>query len=82
MYKVIHMFRDLADNCHIYQPGDNFPRAGLDVSAQRLQELASGDNLRGKPLIQPVQADDDKGMEIPAEEQKPAAKPRRSRKKG
>lgn len=86
MYSVIHMFRDLADNGHIYQPGDNFPRAGIEVSAERLLQLSTCNNLRGKPLIRPsetpVQAAEEKGNEIHAEAVKPAKRAVRSRKKG
>ena len=73
MYKVIHMFRDLADNGNIYQPGDEFPRAGLDVSDERLIQLSSCDNARGKPLIQAVEAP------VHAEEAEEKPKPTRKR---
>lgn len=51
MYKVIHMFRDIADGDHIYCPGDTFPRDGIEVTETRLTELSTDDNRRGKPLI-------------------------------
>ena len=85
MYKVVTMFRDLTDDNHLYQPGDNFPRAGLSVSTERLEQLASSDNARGKPLIKPVgapvKAKEAKTRETDTEAKKPAQKPRRSRKK-
>ena len=56
MYTVIHMFRDKADGGRIYCPGDNYPRAGVEVSAERLMQLSSCDNARGKPLIKPITA--------------------------
>lgn len=51
MYRVIEAFADCADNLHIYQPGDSFPRAGLSVSEKRLKELAGNGNRIGKPVI-------------------------------
>lgn len=51
MYTVIHMFRDKADGGRIYCPGDDYPRAGLEVSTERLMQLSTCDNARGKPLI-------------------------------
>lgn len=54
MYKVVELFTDLQDNDYLYQPGDEFPRAGLLVSGERLAELASMDNRRGIVLIQKV----------------------------
>lgn len=54
MYRVVVGFRDLQDSNHVYQPGDEFPRAGLQVSAERLQELASDRNRRKTPLIKEV----------------------------
>lgn len=54
MYKVIVRFCDLQDGNHVYQPGDEYPRAGLQVEAERLQELASDRNRRKTPLIKEV----------------------------
>lgn len=62
MYKVIKFFTDLQDNRHPYNEGDVFPRKGLEVSEERLAELAGSDNLRKEPLIALV------------EEKKPAKK--------
>lgn len=64
MYKVIQMFTDLQDNSHRYEVGDAYPRAGLKVSEERLNELASASNKRGVPLIE----------EIPEEPKKKATK--------
>ena len=49
--KVISIFRDLQDNGHIYRPGDKFPRDGVSVSDERIMELSTANNARGKPLI-------------------------------
>lgn len=54
MYKVIHYFTDLQDDNHEYNVGDTFPRIGLEVSDNRIQELAGSDNKQYKPLIEEV----------------------------
>ena len=54
MYKVIKHFTDLQDNNHPYEVGHPYPRKGLEVSAERLAELASDKNKRGEPLIEKV----------------------------
>ena len=51
MYKVIKFFTDLQDNNYPYNVGDKFPRTGLEVSAERLAELAGSENKQGVPLI-------------------------------
>ena len=51
-YKVLEYFEDLQDNSHPYDVGDEFPRAGLKVSAERLEELSTEKNLRGIKLIE------------------------------
>ena len=63
MYKVIKRFHDLQDSrktktCviyHEYNVGDVFPRKGMDVSDDRIQELAGKDNKQGVPLIELVE---------------------------
>lgn len=63
MYKVIKKFHDLQDGkktkngtvYHEYNEGDVFPRAGKDVSEERIRELAGSDNKRGVPLIEWVE---------------------------
>lgn len=52
MYKVIKHFCDLQDKNHSYNEGDIFPRKGLEVSEERLAELAGNNNKQGKPLIE------------------------------
>lgn len=44
MYKVIKHFIDLHDNDHSYNEGDIFPREGVDVSKERIEELAGSNN--------------------------------------
>lgn len=63
MYKVIKRFHDLLDSrktktgviYHEYNVGDVFPRKGMDVSDDRIQELAGKDNKQGVPLIELVE---------------------------
>lgn len=55
MYEVIHFFTDLQDFDHPYNVGDAFPRAGLEVSEERLKELSSSQNLQKRPLIKKVE---------------------------
>ena len=55
MYKVIEMFTDLQDENYRYEPGDTFPRKGLKVSKERLEELASTNNKRGEIFIRLVE---------------------------
>ena len=54
MYRVVHKFYDLKDNNHAYSVGDTFPRNGVDVDAERLEELASDKNRLGVPLIEAI----------------------------
>ena len=54
MYKVIKYFADLQDKNHEYHVGDTFPREGLEVSKDRLAELAGSNNKQGVPLIELV----------------------------
>ena len=54
MYKVVKRFTDLKDNGYAYNEGDTYPREGFEVSAKRLEELASDKNRRRIPLIEEV----------------------------
>lgn len=58
MYKVIKHFIDLHDNDHSYNEGDIFPREGVDVSEERIKELAGSDNKQHTPLIELVEEDE------------------------
>lgn len=73
MYKVIKHFIDLHDNDHSYNEGDIFPREGVDVSEERLKELAGSDNKQHTPLIELVEEDPDNtaGADIAEKHQKP-----------
>ncbi len=63
VYKVIKRFHDLQDArktksgvvYHEYNAGDVFPRDGMEVSEERIQELAGSDNKQGVPLIELVE---------------------------
>lgn len=69
MYKVIERFHDLQDSkktksgvvYHEYNVGDTFPRAGKEVSEERINELAGSENRRGTPLIELVDDEAEKG---------------------
>lgn len=54
-YVVIKDFKDLQDNDHIYRANDPFPREGVAVSKERIQELSSEDNKRKEVLIEAVE---------------------------
>ena len=51
MYKVIKHFIDLHDNDYSYDEGDIFPREGVDVSKERIEELDGSNNKQHTPLI-------------------------------
>lgn len=52
-YQVIHKFRDLQDNDHIYKVGDKYPHSGR-IKKERVEELSGITNKIGKPLIKEV----------------------------
>lgn len=54
MYRVIAKFADLTDNKHLYMPGDEFPRSGVEVSPERVKALMSAENGARMPLIERV----------------------------
>ena len=90
MFKVIKFFTDLQDNRHAYNVGDTFPREGLVVTPERLEELSSDRNKRKTPLIElieeplPFTEDDAVEAEEPITEEpvEEKPKPKRGRKKG
>lgn len=55
MYKVIKFFTDLHDADYSYNVGDIFPREGVEVTAERIAQLAGSDNRQGVPLIAKVE---------------------------
>ena len=54
MYRVIKSFTDLQDNNYAYYVGDTFPHNGVEVDAERIEELASDKNRLGVPLIEEI----------------------------
>ena len=54
MYKVVKYFTDLQDNNFAYEVGDEYPRKGFSVMPSRIEELATGKNRRGEPLIEEI----------------------------
>lgn len=91
MYKVIKFFTDLQDNGYAYSVGDVFPREGVDVSFNRLEELSSDKNKRGIPLIEFIEeplpfteADEEpeETEKVPEEPKQEKPKAKRGRKKG
>lgn len=49
-------FTDLQDNGFLYKVGDEYPRAGLVVSDERVTELSGSSNALGKPVIKKAEA--------------------------
>ena len=54
MHRVVHRFYDLQDNNHAYFVGDTFPHDGVEVDAERIEELSSEKNKLGVPLIEEI----------------------------
>jgi hypothetical protein len=54
MYRVKAYFTDLQDNDYAYNVGDKFPRDGMAVTFDRIQELSGTQNKRGIALIEEV----------------------------
>ena len=91
MYKAIRYFTDLKDGSYPYHPGDEFPREGLQVSEERIQDLLTGNNRRGISVIEKVEEPTEKEVvaEVATEAadepvqkaEESAAKPKRGRKK-
>ncbi|MEY9980469.1 hypothetical protein [Lysinibacillus sp. RC79] len=57
-YQVIHSFRDIQDNNHIYKIGDKYPHKGRVIKA-RVEELSSTENKIGVPLIKEISEEGD-----------------------
>lgn len=51
MYKALSYFIDLQDNNYPYQKGDTYPRKGYVPADKRIEELSTGANKRGVPVI-------------------------------
>jgi len=78
MYRVLSNFSDLQDKEYVYRAGDEYPRPGFSVSADRIDELATGKNRIGFPLIEEISVatakNDETGPKEPVSEaeEKPA----------
>lgn len=87
MYRAIEYFTDLQDDNYAYNIGDVYPREGVVASEDRLKELSSADNKRGRALIELVQSTaQNTAEEEPAEksveaEEESAEKPKKKSKK-
>lgn len=55
-YEVLHKFIDLEDKKKVYNVGDAYPKpANKKVSDERLLDLSTSDNKRGKALIKELE---------------------------
>ena len=77
-YKVVKYFTDANDNHHAYKTGDTFPRKGVEVSAERIEELATDKNKRGIPLIEAVKEKPAKAEKTETAEKPAKATPKKS----
>lgn len=53
-FLVVTPFVDLKDGHHIYRKGDIYPRAGLNVSDERIMQLLSTQNKAHKSFLERV----------------------------
>ena len=86
IYRALIRFCDRQDDMFMYEAGETYPRPGLDVTPERIAELAGSDNRMGYPLIKavesPVEPSDEVEEETPNQSEKTAEKPARGRKRG
>ena len=54
-YRALIFFKDGKDNNRPYRAGDEYPRPGLAVSRERLEELATANNRMGRAVIEAIQ---------------------------
>ncbi|WP_239705194.1 hypothetical protein [Mammaliicoccus sp. R-M63] len=55
-YEVLQKFIDLQDKKKVYNVGDSFPKpANKKVTEERINELSSENNKRGKALIKEIE---------------------------
>jgi len=81
-YNVLRYFTDLQDDGYPYSVGDTYPREGLTVTPERIEELKSGKNKRGIPVIEEIIEKLPFTEEEPKEKPEEKPKPRRGKKKG
>ena len=56
-YVVVHNFKDLEDNEHLYlvSKNDTYPREGLKPTKARIKELSTKKNKIGEVLIKKIE---------------------------
>ncbi|WP_147536094.1 hypothetical protein [Bacillus marasmi] len=54
-YKVITNFFDIEDNKRLYEVGQTYPRAGFEVSQERIEYLLNKQNQFKGPFIKQVE---------------------------
>lgn len=73
-YVVLEMFGDAEDSSRTYMPGDIYPIVGVEPTEERIKELSTDANKRGRPVIKAmdeepvVVAEVEEPIEEPAEE--------------
>lgn len=74
MYRVVKYFTDLQDNGYAYNVGDKFPRDGMAVSNDRINQLISNANKQRTQLIKFVdEEEEDISISTPAPDDSPVA---------
>lgn len=66
MYKAAEYFTDNLDNGFAYNVGDVYPREGYTPTEERIQELATADNVRRRPVIAEEAISDSKAIKAAA----------------
>lgn len=82
-YEVLEYFTDLQDNDYEYNVGDVYPHEGYTPTDKRINDLASGNNVRKHPIIKaiPEKAESAEIVETSAVEETAEEKPKKRRKR-
>lgn len=70
-FLVIAPFVDLEDGHHMYRVGDIYPRAGLNVSEERIMQLLSTQNKAHKSFLERIAEQTDEESSAVAEAEQP-----------
>ncbi len=70
-YRAIRYFKDAKDDNRAYKVGDVYPRPGLEVSEERLEQLRTNKNRRGAPMIEIVEEEKPKPKKAAAKQEAP-----------
>ena len=70
-YRAIRYFKDAKDDNRAYKVGDVYPRPGLEVSEERLEQLRTNKNRRGVPMIEIVEEEKPKPKKAAAKQEAP-----------